>query len=124
MIKHVEKVSTTVAVLSALSHIFCCGLPLVATLFGVGAAAGALTTQTVFETFFHEYENIIMGFSALMLVLGGVSQYVSWRIDCRKQGCEHPPCSPRKKLSFKLYVGSCVVFAMALAAFLALPHNH
>jgi len=124
MLKHVHKVSGAVALLSSISHIFCCGLPLVATLFSLGAATGALTSQTAFEAFFHDYEAWIMGGAAFMLVLGGAAQYVSWKLDCTKEGCFHSPCEPKKKMAFKIYLVSCAIFVLSLGVLFLVPHIH
>lgn len=120
-----QKSVTAVAIFAGLMHIFCCVLPLVMTTLGIGSTLGVIGINATQLEVLHRYEHEIFAFSAAMLIVAGLSQCTSWRIDCRVQGsCDHKPCSPTKRLSFKLFVLASLIFLVNMAVFLSVPHNH
>jgi len=89
------------AVLSELSHVFCCFLPSVFSIMTVLVGMGALGAMPLWfdglHDVMHVWEVPIIGFSALILVLGWSLHFVSKRMDCHSTGCGHEPCAPKKK---------------------------
>ncbi len=93
-------------VVSAASHVFCCILPTVISLFSIMAGFGILSAlMPAFEHMhdvLHAYETQILVFSGAMLALGWTAQAWSWRVDCHDTGCHHGSCSPKKRRASRM----------------------
>jgi len=115
-----QKFAFYVILASLLSHIFCCGLPFLASLLSIGGSFFAgLSNAGIFE-FFESYEVPILIFSASTLVLTGVFLIVSQKINCNEDVCEHKPCSTRKSSNLKLYLVAVGLFIINIVSFLLL----
>ena len=93
-----QKAATTVSLLAELSHIFCCGLPIVIAVMSAGSQVGLGGGFLAFHTLIHDYEYQILVGSGLLLAVGLLLHYVSYQIDCRTTGCGHvhDDCGPKK----------------------------
>lgn len=117
-----------VALLSALSHIFCCGLPMLMGILSLLAGFG--TFSTLFPGFdalharFQDYEPLLIVFSVLMLMLGWGMQFYAARHDCHDTGCHHPPCAPKKHNATLLLWAATGIFVLntGLLLFVHKPH--
>lgn len=96
---------------SLISHFFCCFLPGVVILATMATVSGSVVTTEMFGVPESVHEKMIY-FSAVMLVISGISSYVSYKIDCGKDGCQHEPCKPKKAKYFKLYAYAVVFFIL------------
>lgn len=114
-----SKFATHMSLLAALSHVFCCGLPMLAAILSLGATAGSTIGLSSMHETLHEWEAEILMFSGAMLSLSGVSLWISRRVDCRSEGaCCHEPCAPKKDLSFRLFIVASVIFTVNFALYL------
>lgn len=105
------RLSGTLSILAAFSHVFCCGLPMAATLLSLGAVTGGALGLGALHAYLHAYENVIIVFSGLMLCLSFAALKLSERMDCSAQGdCCHEPCAPKKH-------GHRILFWVAFALF-------
>jgi len=121
--ERVQKVSNWIVMLSALSHFFCCVLPSLSSIIGLGASFGFISTSLPYFEWFHDNEREILIFSAVALAISAVAQIISWRIDCRNSGCHHDKCEPKKKISFKIFTIAVVLFLINLTIHLVY-HAH
>lgn len=114
-----RKTASVFALITGFSHVFCCGLPAVMALLGLGSMVGLLPAQGSDFAWFHRHEVTIFVAAGALLMLAGILQFISWRMDCRTQaGCSHPPCAPKKSLSFKIFIASALFYAINLAIYL------
>lgn len=110
-----HKVIHWVTLASTLSHIFCCGIPMVVGLLSLLAGMGALTTILPgLESMHHRMHSIelpLLVFSALMLALGWAVHVHGRKVDCHSTGCSHPPCEPKKTRASLLMIIATALFA-------------
>lgn len=113
-----------VVVLSLLTHIFCCVLPLVMSITSLASILGFTAVHEMWESTFHAYEVDILIFSGSMLLVGGLSALVSHWIDCRRDAhCAHDDCAPKKRWSEYVLLGAAILFICNLALYLFFPHG-
>lgn len=112
--ERIQKISNWFVIVSACSHFFCCVLPTISSLIGLGAALGYSTASLSYFNWFHANEEKVMIFSAIALFIGAVSQFISWRIDCHNTGCEHGSCEPKKNYAFKVFIFALILFCINL----------
>lgn len=114
----ISKFSGHLSVLAALSHIFCCGLPLLASIISLGASAGGTIGVSALHEVLHAWELEIIIFSGAMLCLSAASLIIAHKIDCRTEGhCHHEPCKPKKNLSLNLFLLATVIFAINVSVY-------
>lgn len=105
--------------LSQLSHIFCCGLPVVVAVLSLISGAGLLgALPGVVEHYheiLHDWEEPILVFSGAMLALGWGLDIQARKVDCHDTGCEHPPCAPVKTKAHIILKLATVLFFVNLA---------
>jgi len=113
--------------LSELSHVFCCVLPTLVTVMGVLANAGLMSAAPGFLTELHEtihhYEIPLIIFSGVMVVLGWGIHLASSDVDCHNTGCEHPPCTPKKRNNSRILVIATILFAVNLFIYGGIHQN-
>lgn len=102
------------ALASETSHVLCCGLPIIVSLFSLMAEIGLLSVipsgiLDVHEIM-HDYEIPMIIFSGVVLMLGWGLHHLSMRIDCHDTGCGHGPCEPKKTKSSKILKLATVLF--------------
>ena len=111
---------------SEISHFFCCGLPVIFSLMSLLSSAGLMATMPVglenVHHAMHDYERPLIAVSFAILMMGWMLHYVAYRIDCRKTGCGHGPCAPKKRRSGKVLIIATILFAVNLASYAALHH--
>jgi hypothetical protein len=103
------------------SHVACCGAPLVLNLAALAFGAGLLTVawpwMDATHGAIHAREGLLLVISAGFVLLGGVTQYMSWRADCGRDACHHEPCAPKKSRRLWLYGAVCALFLGNLALY-------
>lgn len=122
-----KQFSSYLVIFSAISHLFCCFLPGVLSVVTLIASSGSAIVTLDDLGLPEKYHADIITFSFVMLVVSGVMNYISWRIDCRKDGhCVHEPCKPKKKGYLKLYFASVIFFLINVAIHFGthLGHSH
>lgn len=111
---------------SEISHFFCCGLPIVFSLFSLLSTAGLTAAMPMglesLHHAMHDYERPLISVSFAILMVGWVLHYIAYRIDCRSTGCEHEPCAPKKRRSGKVLLIATTLFTLNLIAYMALHH--
>lgn len=120
----IQKITSTFLMLTAFGHFFCCVLPLVATFTSLAATAGLVAINSPMIQWFESHEVQIFIIAGLMILVSGIIQFVSEKIDCHDTGCVHEPCAPKKNWSHKLFVASTILYSVNLVVFLSLPHAH
>jgi hypothetical protein len=114
------------SVLSQISHIFCCGLPVLFSVLSLLSSLGFLVVMPSglmsIHDIMHDYEMPMMITAGVIVLFGWVLHYISWRIDCLKTGCEHEPCGTKKKRSSKLLAFATFLFLVNLSGYLYLGH--
>lgn len=111
MQKTLTRISSSVAVFTVFIHLFCCGLPLLASASGLVGVLGLSGAEALEIEFLHVYEKQIFIFSGLFLMVTGLIQSVSLHLDCREMAaCHHKPCGPQKRTSLNLFFAACTLF--------------
>jgi hypothetical protein len=108
------------SILATLTHIFCCGLPFLATVASLSASAGGAIGVSAWHDVLHGWEFEVIAFAGAMVALSGVSLLVAHRLDCQKSDkqCCHEPCEPKKKLSLRLFIIATILFFINLSVYL------
>jgi len=112
-------------VFSQLTHLFCCGLPVLFSVLSLLSGLGFVGTmpesmESVHEIV-HEWETVMLIGSGIILALGWALYLYSRKIDCSKtDACSHKPCSPKKKYSRYILIVASVLFAVNISIFLFL----
>ena len=111
---------------SQVSHVLCCGLPMVIGLLGLVSGLGLMATMPAGLVFLHEalhaYETLIIVTSGIIILMGWALHYIAYRIDCRNTGCVHEPCAPKKKRSGKVLMFASGLFVFNITAYLLLHY--
>ena len=114
------------SVLTQLSHIFCCGLPVLfsvlSLLSGLGVMASMPSGLVSLHEMTHDYEMHLIIMAGVIVLFGWALHYIAWRIDCMKTGCAHEPCGEKKKRSSKILAFATILFIVNVSSFLLL-HN-
>lgn len=118
-----EKYINIAALAALLPHLFCCVLPAVSSMAGIGAIAGISLLQGLHIHWVHEYESALLVFSGAMIALSGGFQLYSRKINCHDTGCCHPPCEPRKIKARWAFWIALTLFVINLAVHF-LMHEH
>lgn len=109
-------------VLSEVSHVFCCVLPTLFSIFGILVGLGVAGAMPLWlgglhETM-HDWELPVIAASGVILALGWTLHVVSERMDCHDHGCHHPPCEPKKKSSTTILKVATILFVANISVFL------
>jgi hypothetical protein len=118
-----NRLTACFSVMAEATHIFCCGIPITVAALSLGGAGGAFAFLHAFHDVMHDYEVPVLLGSAFLLALSGALQYVSFRLDCRRTGCRHGDCTPRKFRASLLLKLALVVYGINLLLFFLLNHN-
>jgi cytochrome b subunit of formate dehydrogenase len=115
-------------VTSEISHVFCCGLPMVFSVLSLLSGVGLITVMpaglvTIHEAL-HAYEIPMIATSGVIILLGWALHYIAYRMDCRSTGCVHEPCKPKKKRSAKVLVVATALFVLNVSGYVLLHHGH
>ena len=117
-------IAKVLSVASLVSHFFCCFLPGVISLVTLVTLTGsAVITMEDFGIPEYIHEKMIY-ISFVVLVMSGIVNYISYRIDCRDMGCVHGSCAPKKSKYFKLYAYSVAFFLLNAAIHFGLHTDH
>lgn len=111
-----------VSVASEITHLFCCGLPMIFSLLSLLTSLGFMVSMPASMDYLHhamhDYEIPIMVLSAILISLGWVLHIIAQKIDCRKQGeCSHEPCATKKKRSNKILLIATCLFIINLTGY-------
>ncbi len=121
----IQKFIHWACVTSEISHIFCCGLPMVFSLMSLLSGLGLVaTTMPVGLASLHEvlhvYEIPMIVGSVVILIMGWGLHYIAWRMDCHNTGCVHEPCGPKKKRSGKVLMIATGLFLLNVTGYILL----
>ena len=113
--------ANTLHVAALASHVACCGAPLAINVLALAFGAGLLSTSAPWldaaHGALHGREAVLLGFSGLLVGLGGVTQYVSWRVDCGADQCGHGSCAPKKPRGLAVFAIVCVLFLLNVGVY-------
>ncbi len=113
-------------VTSEISHVFCCGLPMVFSLLSLMSGVGLVATMPSGLAFLHEklhgYEIPMIVTSGAIIIMGWVLNYIAYRIDCHNTGCAHGPCTPKKKRSAKVLYIATGLFLLNVTGYFLIHH--
>ena len=114
-------------ILSQLTHVFCCGLPVLFSILSLLSGFGLIgmmpaSMESVHEAL-HTWETPILIGSGVILVLGWALHAYARRLDCTKtSSCSHAPCAPKKRKSSYILMGATALFIVNLLVFVVLEH--
>lgn len=123
----VHHVVSWVALLSAFSHVFCCGLPTLVGILSLLTSFGTFSTLlpgfNALHNLLSQYEMALIVFSVAVLMVGWGVQLHADHVDCHDSGCCHPPCDPKKISARRLLWLATVVFILNTGLAVAF-HRH
>lgn len=112
--KKMQGMFSWVVILSECSHVFCCVLPSLFSVFtllvGIGMVSALPIWMESMHEFLHGYEIPLMVFSGVVVLIGWALNYISNKIDCHDTGCGHGTCSTKKKKSERILMIATVLF--------------
>ncbi len=121
--ERMQKSVALAVLLSETTHVFCCVLPTIVSLFSLLAGLGLISVVPGFLTDIHDtihaYEVPMIIASAAILALGWGLHALSVRLDCRSTGCGHPPCTPKKKNASKILWVATALFTINVCIYAA-----
>lgn len=104
---------------SCLIHLFCCGIPLLLSLGSLGAVIGTGSMEWIHEGWFGRHEIDLMLASGAVLLVTGLVQFLSSRINCRTDGdCAHAPCDSKRSYARYVFLLAVGLYAINGAVFL------
>ncbi len=110
-----------------LSHVFCCVLPMLVTVFTVIVNAGLLTATPVFLTqihdVIHDYEMPIILFSGLMMFVSWAVHLASHQAESDATGCGHSSCVSKQNKNLRILQIATLLFFMNLVIYFAVHKN-
>jgi len=108
-------------IMTEISHVFCCVLPLVFSLAGLLAGLGLVILLPDWLNGLHDamhgFELATIIAAGVMLILGWAVHFYSVHNDCHEHGCSHQPCGPRKKAASKLLKAGTLLFVLNIIVF-------
>ncbi len=113
-----QRTATFFSLVAELSHIFCCGIPMLVAVLSTIMQIGLGGSFLFLHDLLHNYEIPIFIGSGLMLLLGLGLHYLSFYLDCRSTGCEHADCTPKKFRVGRVFIFAATLFAVNLTFFL------
>lgn len=126
--KSTEKMVSWVVLVSEISHVFCCVLPSLFTLFtfmvGIGMIGAMPFWMNGLHDIMHGYEIPMIIASAVMLCIGWAVHIISVKMDCRSTGCAHEPCKPQKKKNASLLKIASVLFLANISIYVFVHMKH
>jgi hypothetical protein len=104
-------------VVSALSHIFCCGIPFVVALLNIAGGLGFLSVimpaSLKFHALLEAWEIPMLLFSALMLIGGWILHIQSTKIKgCKAHLCCHHDEDHKKNFNHWIMIAATILFAV------------
>ncbi len=103
--------------MAELSHVFCCGLPMLAAIMSAGSQVGLSGSFVAFHHFTHAYEVPILIGSGLLLLTAFLLQVISYRVECNQAICQHGDCTPRKFRVSWIFVVALALFVVNVSVF-------
>lgn len=113
---------------SEITHVFCCGLPVIVSTMSLMASLGLIsvlpTGIMALHDIMHAYEVPMIIASAAVLALGWALHHISERLNCVKDSdCHHEPCAPKKKKASKVLWFATVLFAVNVSVYFGLHYE-
>lgn len=109
----------TVVIGCSLMHIFCCGVPLLTTIVGLGSVFGVFATgvleNSLFENF-ENFENEILIISGLILLLAFILKLQARKLECCNKE-EKRVCGFNEKINNICFKASLSLYALSIAIF-------
>lgn len=119
--QRLQKSILAAVVLSEISHVFCCVLPILFSVFSLLAGLGVVGVMPQIFTSIHEamhaYEVPMIIASGFVLFVGWGLYFVSQKLDCHDTGCGHGPCEPRKKNAHIILKIATILFMINVSVY-------
>ncbi len=109
-----NRIITTVTLFGSFSTLLCCALPALLVSIGAGAALIGLVSAVPQLIWLSEHKMGLFIFAGIMLVISGISCYVTRNAPCPIDAAEAKACKRLRRISFSLF---CVSLAMYLIGF-------
>ncbi|MGI9521925.1 MAG: hypothetical protein ACR2PG_09790 [Hyphomicrobiaceae bacterium] len=119
-----KRTATTVSLLAELSHIFCCGLPILVAVFSAGSQIGLGGAFFVFHRFIHDYELQILFASGLLLAIGFGLHLFSYWVTCRETGPGHDHRKPKRFRIGWIFTIALILYVANLAFYFISGHGY
>lgn len=116
-----QKTIVTAVLMSEISHVFCCVLPILFSVFSLMAGMGVIGVMpqifTDIHDVMHAYEVPMIITSGIILLFGWVLYFISRKMDCHDTGCGHGPCEPRKANAHLILKIATVLFMINITVY-------
>ena len=124
--KRIQTFINWACITSEISHIFCCGLPMVFSIISLLSGLGLIAVMPAGLEFLHhalhDYEIPMIMMSGFVLLMGWGLHYIAYRIDCHNTGCVHGSCAPKKRRSSKVLMVATALFLLNISGYFLLHH--
>lgn len=119
--QRIQKSIVTAVLLSEISHVFCCVLPILFSVFSLLAGVGVISVMPQIFLDIHEalhaYEIPMIITSGIVLAFGWALYFISRKLDCHDTGCGHGPCEPRKVSAHTILKIATVLFIINISVY-------
>jgi hypothetical protein len=102
-------VASVVSLFASGSTLVCCAIPAVLVALGAGAALSTLVSVFPQIVWLSEHKELVFGFAASMMTLGGVMQWRNRSAPCPTDPALRNACLRTRKLSLKVYLFSLLL---------------
>ncbi|MFZ2619787.1 MAG: hypothetical protein WAX89_02845 [Alphaproteobacteria bacterium] len=123
-----QRLTTAAVILAELSHVFCCGIPILAAALSMWTQLGMGAGFLAFHDAMHAYEVPVLIFSGCMIALSALLQFASHKVHCQT-ACHHGDCTPKKFQASKMFWVALALYGANLAVYFmhlswAEEHDH
>ena len=102
----------TVTLLGSLGTLICCALPALLVSLGAGATMASLVTNLPQLVWLSEHKVAVFSFTAIMLVMSGVTMSDKRRIPCPTDPQKAKSCMRVRRLSASIFFVSLAIYAV------------
>jgi hypothetical protein len=108
-LKH-TKAASVLSLFTSGGTLICCALPALLVGIGAGAAMSSLVANVPQLVWFSEHKVVVFIFAACMLIVSGVLQWRARSLPCPVDPALAAACMKARKVSWRVYVFSVLIF--------------
>ncbi len=106
-----NNIVSTLALFGSLSTLICCALPILFVSLGAGAALAGLVSAVPQIVWLSEHKVPLFIFAGVMLVLSGISRYLTRNAPCPIDPAQAKACMRMRRVSSGIFYFSLAMYA-------------
>lgn len=106
-----SSVLSTAALFGSFSTLICCALPIFFVSLGAGAVVAGLVSAVPQLVWLSEHKVPLFIFAGLMLLLSGISHYMTRNAPCPVDSAQAKACMRMRRVSFGIFLFSLAMYA-------------